>query len=162
MSPERLEALKQRMDRIGRSVGIIFKPGGKIGSTRGAHHLIHFCQTTQVENSVEVRDAIVTRLFEAYHELEQDISSRTVLREIAVEAGMDAAQVDECLDSFSSPEISQESEVDKEARENKEATNTGVPLFIIQKVHRVDGAQDLMEFVEIFGKIREEEGQAEA
>jgi predicted DsbA family dithiol-disulfide isomerase len=75
---------------------------------------------------------------------------------------MDAAQVDECLDSFSSPEILQESEMDKEARENKEATNTGVPLFIIQKVHRVDGAQDLMEFVEIFGKIREEEGQAEA
>lgn len=159
MSPERLEALKQRMDRIGRSVGIIFKPGGKIGSTRAAHHLIRLCQTQS--HSAEVRDALVSRLFEAYHEREQDISSRTVLREIAVEVGMDAVQVDECLDSFCLENQTQESEVDREARENKEATNTGVPLFIIQGVHRVDGAQDLMEFVEIFGKIREE-GQAEA
>lgn len=160
MSAERLEALRQRMDHIGRSVGILFKTDGKIGSTQAAHHLIHLCQTNS-DNSVEVRDALVAGLFEAYHERERDIASTTVLREIAVEAGMDAAQVDECLNSVSEENV-QESEVDREARENKETANTGVPLFIIQGVHKVDGAQDLMEFVEIFGKIREEEGQAAA
>ncbi|CRG89534.1 hypothetical protein PISL3812_06570 [Talaromyces islandicus] len=154
MSAEQLERLRQRMDRTGRSLGITFKPGGKVGSTRPAHHLIHLCQTT-LNYPIEVRDALVARLFEAYHELEKDISSREVLREIAIEAGMDAGQVDECLDSFAAENV-QESEVDREARENKEATHSGVPLFTIQGVFSVDGAQDLMDFVEIFGRIREE------
>ncbi|OKL63627.1 hypothetical protein UA08_00953 [Talaromyces atroroseus] len=47
---------------------------------------------------------------------------------------------------------SMESVVDKEARENRRRTSTGVPLFIIQDEYRVERAQDLMEFVEILGK----------
>ncbi|KAH8698623.1 DSBA-like thioredoxin domain protein [Talaromyces proteolyticus] len=167
MTAEQRTALEQRMDRIGRAAGIVFRNGGKIGSTRPAHHLIALCQRQIAPGSaeglaggkgmypVEVRDALVARLFEAYHELERDIASREVLREIAVDVGMDEAEVDGCLDAcFSNGTGVEESSVDREARENKEA-GTGVPLFIIQGVHRVEGAQDVMELVEIFGKTRE-------
>ncbi|GAM42793.1 DSBA-like thioredoxin domain protein [Talaromyces pinophilus] len=171
MTQEQKDALEKRMNQIGRSLGINFRSGGKIGSTRAAHHLIHLSQMG-VHGGNEVTNELVGRLFEAYHELEMDISAREVLRQIAVEVGLDQVDVDACLDfcfesdssastsSFASAVFTTgetgnpESIVDKQARENRQRTNTGVPLFIIQGEYHVDGAQDLMEFVEIFGKIR--------
>jgi predicted DsbA family dithiol-disulfide isomerase len=170
MNEQQKDALERRMNQIGRSVGIKFKSGGKIGSTRAAHHLIHL---SQMAGRGSATPDLVGRLFEAYHELELDISARDVLRQIAVEVGLDAADVDAyldlCFDSSPSTSTSSfassilladeighlESIIDKQARENRQRTNTGVPLFIIQGEYRVDGAQDLMEFVEVFGKIRE-------
>lgn len=171
MTQEQKDALEKRMNQIGRSVGIQFRSGGKIGSTRAAHHLIHLSQMAVGHGGNGVTNELVGRLFEAYHELEMDISAREVLRQIAVEVGLDQVDIDACLDFCfgSDPSASMsrfasdlttdeagnmESIVDKQARENRQRTNTGVPLFIIQGEYRVDGAQDLMEFVEIFGKIR--------
>lgn len=171
MTQEQKDILEKRMNQIGRSLGINFRSRGKIGSTRAAHHLIHLSQMGGHEGR-EVTNELVGRLFEAYHELEMDISAREVLRQIAVEVGLDQVDVDACLDfcfesdspastsRFASAVLTTdedgnpESFVDKQARENRQRTNTGVPLFIIQGEYRVDGAQDLMEFVEVFGKIR--------
>lgn len=133
MSPERRTALFQRMNQIGLSVGIVFKSGGKIGSTRDAHRLLDLSQL----KSLDLQNALVERLFEAYHELEKDISSQEVLRELAIDAGLDGSEVDECLRSGSDP---QKYSVDDEGQENKE-TMGPVPVFIIQGVHRIDGAQ---------------------
>lgn len=171
MTQQQKDALERRISQIGRSVGINFRSGGKIGSTRAAHHLIHLAQMVG-RGGGSVTNELVGRLFEAYHELELDVSAREVLRRIAVDAGIDQVDVDACLDfcfdsdspastsSFESSVLTTdeagnpESIVDKQARENRQRTNTGVPLFIIQGEYRVDGAQDLMEFVEIFGRIR--------
>lgn len=172
MTEQQKDALEKRVNQIGRSVDIHFKSGGKIGSTRAAHHLIHLSQTA---GGHVATNELMRKLFEAYHELEMDISARDVLRQIALEAGigLNPADVDACLDfcfdsspsastsSFASSVLTTdetgnpESVVDKRARENRQRTSTGVPLFIIQGEYRVDGAQDLMEFVEIFGKIRQ-------
>lgn len=153
MTPEKQTAMTQRVNQIGLSVGIIFKSGGKIGQTRDAHRLVHLSQTSS-SSSPAIRDALVDKLFEAYHELEKDISARDVLRGAAVDAGLDAPQVDQWLDSSSGADS-----VDDEARKIKEtAASSGVPTFVIQGVHRVEGAQDPTEFMEIFAKVKEGEG----
>ena len=136
----------QRLNQIGKSVGIDFKSGGKIGSTRDAHRLIHLSQT----KFPELQDALVEKLFEAYHELEKDISSPNVLREIAMDAGFNGPEVGEWLTSNHD-----EDNVDAEARKNREIGILGVPMFIIQGVYRVDGARDVQEFLEIFVKVKE-------
>lgn len=138
------------MDQAGRSVGIKFSFGGRIGSTREAHRLIYLCQTSGVSSGV--RDALVEGIFEAYHEKELDISERLVLKRIAVDAGIDDEMADTWLESDQSGTI-----VDEEAARNRNVTTAGVPYFIVQDSHHVDGAQDLQEFVEAFIKVRESE-----
>ena len=149
-SPEKVAAGKNRVNQAGRSVGIAFKAGGKIGRTRDAHRLIHLCQTESI--STEVQDTLVEGLFEAYHEQERDISEWSVLREIAVDAGLDGRDVDGWLESDLGGDA-----VDDEATKNREVVNAGVPLFIVQGVYRVDGAQDPQDFLEIFWKVKETE-----
>ncbi|KAF2095929.1 putative thioredoxin [Rhizodiscina lignyota] len=148
MSPEQRAALIQRMDQIGRSVGIDFKGGGKIGSTRDAHRLIHLCQA----KSAEVQNDLVERLFQAYHELEKDISDRDVLHKIATDAGVNTVEVDEWLASDLGADV-----VDDEAQKNRDTEASGVPTFIIQGVHRLEGAQDPSDLMEIFVKVKEGE-----
>ena len=148
MSAERVAAMTQHVTRIGHSVGIDFKHGGKIGSTRHAHRLIHLTQTTK---SPALQNALVEKLFEAFHELEKDISSKEVLREVAVDAGLSGSEVEEWLDSDLGGDT-----VDAEALASR-SEGSGVPRFIIQGVHRVSGAQDSQEFLEIFVKVKEDE-----
>lgn len=75
------------MGDVGRSAGINFNTGTKIGSTRDAHRPVHLSQA----RSAGIQDALVERIFQAYHELEKDISSRGVLRELGMDFGMEAA-----------------------------------------------------------------------
>lgn len=126
----------------------MFRNGGKIGSTRDAHRLIHLSKTQS--KPAEIKDALAEKLFEAYPEQEKDISERGVLRGIATDAGLNAVQVDEWLTSDEGG-----IEVDEEAANNREVVKEGVPHFIIQGVHRVDGAQDVQDFLEVFAKIQE-------
>jgi predicted DsbA family dithiol-disulfide isomerase len=152
MSEEKKAAITQRVNQVGQSVGIEFRYGGKIGSTRDAHRLIYLSQS----KGIGVQDMLVEGLFEAFHELERDISDCGVLREIAVDAGLVGEEVDECLSTDMGGEV-----VDEEAKRNRErVNNSGVPYFIIQGIHVVDGAQDFQEFFEAFVKVKEEEKQA--
>ena len=148
MSAERVAAMTQHVAQMGHSVGINFNPGGKIGTTRDAHRLIHLTQTTKPP---DVQNALVEKLFEAFHELEKDISSKEVLREIAVDAGISGPEVEEWLHSDLGGDI-----VDVEARVSRR-DGLGVPRFMIQGVYSISGAQDSQEFLEIFVKVKEDE-----
>ncbi|RHZ52994.1 uncharacterized protein CDV56_104925 [Aspergillus thermomutatus] len=87
--------------------------------------------------------------------MEKDISSKEVLLELAVDARLDKAEVDEWLDSDLAGDV-----VDEHSRNNKEQPgNTGVPRYVIQEMHRLDGAEDPPEFLEVFAKIKEDEWQ---
>ena len=146
MNPERVTAMLQHVNRVGCSVGINFKSGGKVGSTRDAHRLIHLSQAKHPA----VQNSLVDKLFEAYHELEKDVSSVDVLREIAIDAGLNGSEVAEWLNSSFSA-----MDVDGEVMESRKVVESGVPTFIIQGVHRIDGAQDPEQFLEIFIKVKE-------
>lgn len=147
-SAERRAAGTKRMLQAGKSVGISFKWGGKIGSTRDAHRLMYLSRS----KSPQVQRAIVDGLYAAYHELEKDISTKDVLREISVKAGLEASEVDNWLDS----DIGADS-VDEEARQVRERiAGSGVPTYFIRGVHRVDGAQDMSDFMDAFIKVKED------
>lgn len=150
MAPEQHIALFNRMDQIGRSMGILFKAGGKIGSTRDAHRVVYYCQMNEIEKDADAvtTNALVEKIFETYHEREMDISDPDVLRDLAVDAGVSREEMDGWLDA--SPAV-----VDEEARKNKDEVKSGVPVFIIQGEHRIDGPGDISEFLEIFSKARE-------
>lgn len=147
MTPEQRTKLFQRMNQIGRAVGINFQGGGKIGDTRQAHRLVRLSRT----KSPEIQNALVDGIFAAYHELEKDISSKDVLREIAIGSGLDGAVVDEWLHSDLEAE-----DVDEEAQRNRDTlAGSGVPAYIIQGSHRINGAEDAQDFMEIFIKVKE-------
>lgn len=84
------------------------------------------------------------------------ISLADVLKDLAVNAGIDVVlEVDEWLGSDLEADV-----VDEEARRNKEMVGSGVPSFIIQGVHRIDGAGDPTEFIEALAKVKEAEAEA--
>lgn len=115
MALEQRTALFNRMDQIGRSVGIVLKAGGKIGSTRDAHRVVYYCQMNENEKDADTAttNALVEKISETYHEREMDISDSDVLRYLAVDAGVSREEMVGWLDA--SPAVA-----DEEARKNKE------------------------------------------
>ncbi|RSM05336.1 hypothetical protein CEP52_006346 [Fusarium oligoseptatum] len=130
MNTEQREKLYQRMNQIGRSVGINFKKCTK---------------------EPEVLNSVVEGIFHVYHELEKDISNKEVLREIAVNSGIAAVEVDEWLDSGEQVKV-----VDDQAEKNKEfLAGAGVPNYTVQG-ERLDGQPDAEDFMEAFIKAKTE------
>ncbi|KAI8679408.1 DSBA domain-containing protein [Fusarium keratoplasticum] len=147
MSAEQREMLYRRMNQIGRSVGINFKSGGKVGDTRFAHTLVRLASTKEPE----VLNSLVEGIFQAYHELKKDISTKEVLREIAINSGIAAAEVDEWLDSEEQVKV-----VDDESEKNKEfLAGAGVPNYTVQE-ERLDGQPDAEDFMGAFIKAKGE------
>ena len=148
LSQDQRDALRAKMDRIGRGVGITWRYGGNIGPTQDAHRLAYVSR----RKSAEVQSALVEGLLAAYHEHERDISDRETLRGIALEAGMTGDEVDE---AFSSEEVARS--VDEEQEKYRQvARGKGVPVYLIQgEQHRIEGAQDPSEFFDIFIKVKE-------
>lgn len=151
MSPERQAALAQRMEQVGRFVGVIFKWGGKIGpDTRDAHRLVRLSRS----EDASVQSALIDGLFAAYHELEQDISDIETLQNVATSASMSGVDVKKFLQSTKGIDEVNEEEI---KTRGELAGGLGVPTFVIQGVHRLDGAQDPSDFYEAFVKVKEAE-----
>ncbi|KAI1198115.1 DSBA-like thioredoxin domain-containing protein [Nemania serpens] len=150
-SEEKKAAATRRVEQAGRAVGIHFKHGGLIGPhTRDAHRLVYLSRSRPSETT----SLLVEKIFEAYHELEKDISSLEVLSEIALEAGLEDIDVDQWRNSNVVAD-----DVDGEATVFREkVAGSGVPCYLIQDHHRLEGARDVDEFMEVFVRIKEEEG----
>ena len=138
----------ERLNAAGKEVGINFKFGGKTGNTRDSHRLIQLGKT----KSPQVQTRVVEALFKAYFENEQDITSHDVLREAAVKAGMDEAEVKEWLESDKGG-----NEVDKEVMQAQMANISGVPNFTLQGKYEIGGAQDPAAFVQLFERLKANE-----
>ena len=96
---------------------------------------------------------VVEKLFRAYFEEEKDITSREVLREAAVEAGLGPQEVIEWLESDMGGE-----QVDKEVKEAQMKGISGVPNFVLQGQLEIGGAQDPETFVKAFEQVKAVEG----
>lgn len=151
-SEEKKAAATRRVEQAGRAVGIPFKHGGLIGPhTRDAHRLAYLSRS----QPPEITNLLVEKIFEAYHELEKDISSFDVLSGIALEAGLEGVDVDQWRNSSIAAD-----DVDEEATVFREkVAGAGVPCYFIQGHHRLEGARDVDEFMEVFVKIKEEEAE---
>lgn len=157
--------LRERLARVGRQEGIEFSFAGKIGNTRSAHRAIAFSRTPQSlptttstststsTPTTDSQDRFVTALFAAYFEGAADITSHAALAAVAAGAGLDGARMLAWLDG---DEDAGGAEVDAEDRAARDRGLRGVPNFTVQG-RRLDGAQDVQEFLDLFIKIKEEE-----
>ncbi|KAI8947088.1 putative thioredoxin [Xylaria longipes] len=162
---ELAQQLTARLASIGRQEGIAFSFRGRIGNTRSAHRAIAYSKTQQPNpdptfeegepEQASAQDRFVTALFAAYFEGDADITSHDALADVAASVGLDRAAMLAWLDGGDGGE-----EVDQEDRSARARGVQGVPCFMVQNA-KVDGAQDVQDFMELFVKIKEEEQEQE-
>ena len=113
-------------------------------NTRDAHRLIRYAA------AADAAEAVVEGLFQSYFIEGRDIGTSGVLAEIAGEAGLDAKEVGEWLDSSA--------EVEQVLAEDRGARRLGinaVPCFIFEGQYAVSGAQEAEFFLPVFDLIRD-------
>ncbi|OJD12715.1 hypothetical protein AJ78_06729 [Emergomyces pasteurianus Ep9510] len=144
MGPKMTQGAQTRLKRVGAALGINFKFGGYIGSSRLAHVLLH---TTAVEKGSLMRCKVSEILFQYQFEIEEDISCIDTLVRSAVEAGLDESEAKGWLAGEGAGNGVGEiiEAADKQARGNGVQ---GVPHFIIGGNHHIEGAVDVAEFLE--------------
>lgn len=145
---ERSKTMWARLAALGAEEGMVFKFGGRTGSTRDSHRLIERAGGV----SAEVQNDVVEALFRAYFEDERDITSHDVLVDAAVQAGMDRDQVGAWLRGGEGGD-----DVDRRVEAARSRNIHGMPHFTIQGRHELEGAQDPDSFLRIFEKVREEQ-----
>ena len=80
-----------------------------------------------------------------------DVSSREVLRQLVMDVGLDEAEVDVWLKSGRDVDA-----VNEEALKKRRMISE-VPTFVIQRIHRVDEAQEAQDFLDLFIEVNEGE-----
>jgi predicted DsbA family dithiol-disulfide isomerase len=139
--PERTRMIHERLTGVGNAVGINFKYGGKIGNSRDSHRLVHLAKKFGDETELKVVDG----LFAAYFENEKDITSygagipEADFKKAIVESDEGGKEVDELAGSARYRGIS------------------GVPDYTIQGKFKLSGAQDALEFVNVFERVKAQE-----
>lgn len=141
--------LQERLSEIGNAEGINFKYGGNTGNTRDSHRLVQLAKT----KGSQMQTRVIEELFAAYFENEKDITTQEVLTEAGVKAGLDEKEVKEWLRSGKGG-----AEVDKEVLQAKQRHITGVPHFTINDQYEVGGAQEPAAFVQLFERLKRQEG----
>ncbi len=121
-----------RIVSAGAEAGVAFKFGSmRPGNTFDAHRLVHLGAARGVQGAVKERFLQAT-FFEG-----RPIGTRDALACLAVEAGLDAAEVAEVLDGDAYAE-----QVRIDERVATSLGVTGVPFFLIDDTYGVPGAQD--------------------
>jgi predicted DsbA family dithiol-disulfide isomerase len=146
---DRTAVIFERLAGVGKDCGINFKFGGKTGNTRDSHRLIQLGKS----KSPAVQTRVVEELFAAYFEQEGDITSHEVLKAAGTNAGLDAAEVEEWLESDKGGKA-----VDNEVEAAQQSQISGVPNFTLQGKYEIGGAQDPGVFLRLFEKIKAAEG----
>ena len=130
--PERLQTIHDPLIEAGKEIGVPYNFDliTRTPNTLDAHRLIRWAHT------VERQTELVERLFMAYWSEGKDVGNRDVLAQCAGEAGINAEQIRELLDT--------EQDVAETHAEIEHATNigvTGVPTFILAQSYALVGAQ---------------------
>jgi predicted DsbA family dithiol-disulfide isomerase len=129
---ERVNQIISHMKQVGNSVGIKFSYGGSIGNTFDSHRLIW---KAHEEGGSALQDKVVESLFKAYFEEEKSLGEKSVLRDCASRAGMDAS-------SLLEDELMGKEETMAELNEFRSKYRvTGVPFMVIDGKFTLSGAQ---------------------
>jgi predicted DsbA family dithiol-disulfide isomerase len=145
--PERLKTIHDPLIAAGEELGVPFDFDAitRTPNTLDAHRLIRWAHT------VERQHETAERLFTAYWSEGQDVSDRDVLAKCAGDAGINAAQIRELLDS---PQ-----DVEETKAEIQHATSigvTGVPTFILGQSYALVGAQPPDVLADAIGRVAKE------
>ena len=145
--PERLKTIHDPLIAAGEELGVPFDFDAitRTPNTLDAHRLIRWAHT------VERQHETAERLFMAYWSEGQDVGERDVLARCAGDAGINAAQIRELLDSAQ--------DVEETKAEIQHATSigvTGVPTFILGQSYALVGAQSPEVLADAIGRVAKE------
>jgi predicted DsbA family dithiol-disulfide isomerase len=131
MSPAQADQAQRQMEERAAADGLSFAMAGlESGNTRDAHRLV------QLAKERGRQAELVERLHRAYFSQQRSIFDHESLKDIAVEAGLDRAEVSQVLaDGLYTDHV----ETDEAMAEALGAT--GVPLFVIDRKYGISGAQ---------------------
>ncbi|KAF1942547.1 thioredoxin-like protein [Clathrospora elynae] len=146
---ERTNMMQQRLSQIGKAEGINFKYGGKTGNTRDSHRLVQLGKT----KGPQMQTRVIEELFASYFENEKDITSRDVLTEAGVKAGLEEKEIKDWLETGKGGP-----EVDHEVQDAVRQNISGVPNFTINDQYELGGAQEPEAFVQLFERLKKQEG----
>ncbi|KKZ64171.1 hypothetical protein EMCG_01519 [[Emmonsia] crescens] len=149
MGPRMTEGAQARLKRVGAAMGISFKFGGYMGSSRLAHVLLHI---TGAEKGFLMQGKVSEILFQYQFEREEDISCIDTLVRAAVEVGLEEEEVKGWLAGEGNGVRAIIEEQGKKAREEGVQ---GVPHYIIGGNYHIDGAVDVAEFFEKVVEVKE-------
>jgi predicted DsbA family dithiol-disulfide isomerase len=143
--PAKVAEMHERMRGLLAAEGLPYAPEKAISAnTRDAHRVITLAGETGVQ------DAVVDRLFRAYHAEGRDLNDHGTLAELAAEARLDG--VAEMLAAGDG-----DAEVTEQLERARAVGVTGVPFYVFEDQWAVSGAQSA-EFFE--GALREVAAQA--
>jgi predicted DsbA family dithiol-disulfide isomerase len=149
MGPERTASSLKHLNSIGSAEGITFNWNGKTGKTKQSHQLLNLART----KSSELQCKVAEELFRLHFEEQRDITDLQSLIDAGELAGLDSPEILSWLENGNVGDL-----VDKEAQEARDNGISSVPQFSLQGgKYPLDGAQDAMDFFEVFMKIKEEE-----
>jgi len=135
------DAMDVRMTQTAAAEGLEYHlAGGVTGNTFDAHQLVHLGATHNRQ------DAVVERLFHAHFTERRSIFERASLVQIAAEAGLEAVEAGDALNTDRFAE-----DVAADVQEARALRITGVPFFLIERQYGVSGAQP----VDLFGAVLE-------
>lgn len=144
---ERLKTIHDPLIAAGEELGVPydFDAITRTPNTLDAHRLIRWSHT------VERQHDMAERLFMAYWSEGQDVGDRDVLARCAGEAGINAAQIRELLDT--------DQDVAETTAEIRHATSigvTGVPTFILGQSYALAGAQSPEVLADAISRVAKE------
>ena len=150
-SDERARALYEAVRTAGTTAGLDFQFDRieRAPNTLASHRLIRWA------GSAGCQDAVVEALFAAYFFDGRDLGEKSVLVDVARQAGMDAALVGDLLDQDRDVEL-----VTQEVATARDMGITGVPCFIFDGKTAVQGAQDTDVLVQVIDQLTGQEAPA--
>jgi len=144
----RMAQMLPSMKQVGKEHGIQFSFGGYIGNTFDSHRLIWYARRV---GGASLQDKMVEALFSAYFEQEQSLGELHILKECAEKAGMASKDIHVVLQENSAIGAQ---EVQREMRQFRSTWNChGVPMFIIDGKHTLNGAQPPQAFIPILEEV---------
>ncbi|WP_309113239.1 DsbA family oxidoreductase [Saccharothrix sp.] len=137
----RAAGMDDQVAELARGEGLAYRTDREVGSTLDAHRLLHLARERGVQHEV------LQRMFEAHFGAARSLFTRDDLVEVAVEAGLDGADVRRVLDD---PDAYLDA-VRADEREASRLGANGVPFFVLDGRYGVSGAQP----VELFANALE-------
>ena len=131
MTVKQAEDAQRQMEQRAAADGLTFRLDElRRGNTRDAHRLLQLARVSGRQ------DELVERLHRAYFTEQDSVFDHAALRRLAIEAGLEPAEVDKVLatDQFSD-------EVTADEMTASSLGATGVPFFVIDRRYAVSGAQ---------------------
>jgi predicted DsbA family dithiol-disulfide isomerase len=142
MPPEKVDQMQREMTERAAVDGLDYHlDGQQSGNTVDAHRLVHLAAMHGRQ------DELVERLYRAYFSEQRSVFDAESLRAVAVEAGLDAAEVDEVLAGDTYVDA-----VQADIEQAREYGITGVPFYVLDGRYGISGAQP----VEVFSQALEQ------